>query len=95
MSNRNKGNINRRIRILRKEYDGSITTLGNNSSMDNNNSGTTKVRREVIVKTNEQKIEELTNEGMLADMELDFTIFKLSRVWNSYDYIWSRWIVSN
>lgn len=43
----------------------------------------------------ENKLEQLTNEGMLDSMELDFTIFKLNRVWNSYNYIWSRWIASN
>ncbi len=45
-------------------------------------------------KNDQEKFNNLENFGMLDNMELDFTIFKLNRVWNSYDYIWSRFIRS-
>lgn len=32
------------------------------------------------------------NDTLLDDMLLDYQIFKLSQLWNSESYIWSRWL---
>jgi len=35
---------------------------------------------------------ELTNNNLLDDLLLDYQAFKLSQVWNSQSYVWSRWL---
>lgn len=47
------------------------------------------------MKTNEQKLEELTNEGMIDTMSFDYTVMKLNMLAYSANYVWQRFIRSN